>query len=125
MVVLGLAASATAQEPFAKLVGPVAIKPVAAQATLEVPFITWGGDAATFLANGGLDTQPQSLFGRSGLKIKLTKGDDFVTQVKNYVGGRTPFLRGTMRMLGQASEVIGADPRHETRGRSAALLECR
>ena len=73
---------------------------------LEVPFITWGGDVATFLANGGLDTKPQSLYGRTGLKIKLTPGDDFVGQVKNYVSGKTPFLRGTFRMLGQASEVI-------------------
>jgi len=102
---------AAAQEPFAKLVGPLEVKDVTPQKVWEVPFLTWGGDVATFLANGGLETTPQSLYGKQGLKLKLIKGDDFVTQVKNYVSGRTPFLRGTMHMLGQASEVIGADPR--------------
>src|SRR5262249_34361119 len=44
---------------------------------LEVPFIFWGGDVATFHANGGLETTPDSLFGKQGLKLKLTPGDDF------------------------------------------------
>ncbi len=43
--------------------------------------------------------------------MKLIPGDDFVGQVKNYMAGKTPFLRGTFRMLGQASEVLGSDPR--------------
>src|SRR5262245_54676032 len=71
---------------------------------LEVPFIFWGGDVATFHANGGLETTPDSLFGKQGLKLKLTPGDDFAAQVKNYLDNKTPFLRGTMSMLGQASE---------------------
>ena len=103
--------SAVAQEKFSKIVGPIRVGPVSNQSTLQVPFITWGGDTATFLANGGLDTKPQSIYARHGLKIKLTPGDDFVAQVKDYVSGKTPFLRGTFRMLGQASEVIGSDPR--------------
>jgi ABC-type nitrate/sulfonate/bicarbonate transport system substrate-binding protein len=71
---------------------------------LEVPFIFWGGDVATFHANGGLETTPDSLFGKQGLKLKLVPGDDFGGQVKNYLDNKTPFLRGTMSMLGQASE---------------------
>src|SRR5262249_36015690 len=51
---------------------------------LEVPFIFWGGDVATFHANGGLETTPDSLFGKQGLKIKLVPGDDFGAQVTNY-----------------------------------------
>ncbi|MEO8495422.1 MAG: hypothetical protein ABI614_10145 [Planctomycetota bacterium] len=101
----------SAQELFSKLVGPVTIKPVVPQAPLHVPFITWGGDVATFHANGGLDTKPNSIFAKQGLKIKLNAGDDFVGQVRDYMSGKTPFLRGTFRMLGQASEVIGSDPR--------------
>lgn len=100
-----------AQELFSKIVGPVAIKSVAPQDPLHVPFITWGGDVATFHANGGLDTKPNSIFSKQGLKIKLSPGDDFVGQVRDYMSGKTPFLRGTFRMLGQASEVIGSDPR--------------
>src|SRR5712664_2872053 len=50
------------------------IKP---DAVVEVPFIFWGGDVATFYANGGLETTPDSLFGKQGLKLKLVPGDDF------------------------------------------------
>lgn len=113
-VVLGLCvmgAEASAQETFADLVGPVKVQPVKAAAQTEVPFITWGGDVATFLANDGLTTRPGTIFAKQGLKIKLVNGDDFVGQVRRYMGGQTPFLRGTFRMLGLASEVIGSDPR--------------
>ncbi len=105
--------AATAQEPFTNLVGPVAVGPVKWKAgdALEVPYILWGGDVATFHANGGLNTKPGSTYQKLGLNLKLRAGDDFVTQVKRYVAGDTPFLRGEMRMLGLASEVIGSDPR--------------
>lgn len=105
------ASHATAQEKFSSITGPLDVKPVQGGEPIHVPFITWGGDAATFYANGGLETKPDSIYGKSGLKLKLTPGDDFVQQVKDYMGGKSPFLRGTMRMLGQASEVIGKDPR--------------
>ncbi|MEL7265522.1 MAG: ABC transporter substrate-binding protein [Planctomycetota bacterium] len=103
--------NASAQKPFAQLVGPVSFGPVKPSAMTEIPFITWGGDAATFHANGGLSTRPGSIFQKQGLKVRLTPGDDFIGQVRNYVSGKSPFLRGTMRMLGQASEVIGKDSR--------------
>ena len=105
------AAPAVAQKKFSELVGPVAVKPVQKTDVLSVPFITWGGDVATFHANGGLATQSNTIFARQGLKLKLTPGDDFISQVKDYLSGKTPFLRGTFRMLGQASEVLGSDPR--------------
>ncbi|TWT29728.1 ABC transporter substrate-binding protein [Blastopirellula retiformator] len=108
---LQFASTATAQEKFSSITGPLDVTPVAKSEPIQVPFITWGGDAATFYANGGLDTKPDSIYGKAGLKLKLTPGDDFVQQVKDYMGGKSPFLRGTMRMLGQASEVIGKDPR--------------
>jgi ABC-type nitrate/sulfonate/bicarbonate transport system substrate-binding protein len=75
-----------------------------------VPFIFWGGDTATFLANGGLETNPDSLFGKHGLKVKLTPGDDFDKQVDAYLANKTPFLRGTLSMLGQVSEKLTAKP---------------
>jgi ABC-type nitrate/sulfonate/bicarbonate transport system substrate-binding protein len=101
---------AVAQQLFSELVGNVRPQPVKEGPVLNVPFITWGGDVATFHANGGLNTKSDSLFGKSGLNIKLTPGDDFIQQVTSYLAGETPFLRGTMRMLGQASEVLGATP---------------
>jgi NMT1/THI5 like len=102
---------AHAQELFSSRVGNVKVDNVKQADTLEVPFILWGGDVATFYANGGLDTKPNSLFDGQHLKLHLTPGDDFTAQVKNYLSGKTPFLRGTFSMLGQASEVLNADPR--------------
>jgi ABC-type nitrate/sulfonate/bicarbonate transport system substrate-binding protein len=102
---------APAQELFSDRVGSVKVDAVKEAGALEVPYILWGGDVATFYADGGLDTKPGSLFDKQGLKLHLTPGDDFTAQVKNYLSGKSPFLRGTTSMLGQASEVLSADPR--------------
>ena len=101
---------AVAQQRFTELVGSVSTQPVKASSPLSVPFITWGGDVATFYANGGLTTQSGSIYDSLGLKLKLTPGDDFIQQVKDYMSGKSPFLRGTFRMIGQASEVLGSSP---------------
>jgi ABC-type nitrate/sulfonate/bicarbonate transport system substrate-binding protein len=106
-----LFSSLYAQENFKSLVGSVKVQEVAKGATIQVPYITWGGDVATFMANGDMKTRSGSTYQGMGLDIQLTPGDDFVGQVKNYVSGKSPFLRGTMHMLGLASEVIGADPK--------------
>jgi hypothetical protein len=84
---------------------------VQAAPPLVVPYITWGGDVATFYANGGLETRPGTIFQKQGLNLRLTPGDDFIQQVRDYMAGKTPFLRGTFHMLGMASEAISADPR--------------
>ncbi len=99
------------QERFSDLVGNVSVKPVASAKTLQVPYITWGGDMATFYGNGGLKTKSGSVFQKQGLDLNLVPGDDFIGQVKDYLSGKSPFLRGTFRMMGMASEVIGSDPR--------------
>jgi ABC-type nitrate/sulfonate/bicarbonate transport system substrate-binding protein/outer membrane protein OmpA-like peptidoglycan-associated protein len=78
---------------------------------VAVPMITWGGDAATLLGNGGKDTKPESLFGKAGLKLKLYKQDDPVAQVKDYLEGKTPFLRGTMGMINTYTEITNFDAR--------------
>jgi len=98
-------------ESFSEIVGPVQVGEVASGDAVEVPFIVWGGDMATFYANGGLTTQPGSLFADQGIDVDLVPGDDFPQQVRNYLEGKSPFLRGTYRMLGMASEVLGQDPR--------------
>ncbi len=108
---LALSVSLVAQEPFSDLLGPYKTGTVAKSGPVEVPYILWGGDVATFLANGDIKTQPASIFKESGLDVQLVNGDDFVGQVRNYMQGKSPFLRGTMHMLGLASEVIGSDAR--------------
>jgi ABC-type nitrate/sulfonate/bicarbonate transport system substrate-binding protein len=106
-----LCAGVRAQEKFSELVGPTRVANVAKSGSIQVPYILWGGDVATFLANGDLKTKPASIFQQSGLDVQLVPGDDFVEQVRNYMGGKSPFLRGTMHMIGLAGEVVGADPR--------------
>ncbi len=99
------------EQRFGALVGPVQVKEVSSARPLVLPYITWGGDVATFHANGGLETKPGSIFAKLGLAFRMTPGDDFVQQVRDYMGGKTPFLRATFHMIGLASEVIGTDPR--------------
>lgn len=96
---------------FAGLVGTVKVGDVSNTSTLQTPFIVWGGDMATFYANGGLQTKPGTIFDKQGLKLNLVPGDDFVQQVRDYMSGKSPFLRGTFRMISLASEVIDQDPR--------------
>jgi ABC-type nitrate/sulfonate/bicarbonate transport system substrate-binding protein/outer membrane protein OmpA-like peptidoglycan-associated protein len=108
---LTLPGQASAAESFAKLVGQVQVGDVRQTSPLQTPFITWGGDMVTFYCNGGLQTKPDTIFAKQGLNLKLTPGDDFVQQVRDYLAGKTPFLRGTFRMIGMASEVIAQDPR--------------
>ncbi len=100
-----------AKPASAKVQGVRVADAPAATGQVMVPMITWGGDAATLHGNGGMTTSPDSLFGGAGLDIRLEKEDDFVAQVRNYLEGRTPFLRGTMGMINTYSEVLNADPR--------------
>lgn len=99
-----------AQQKFSAIVGPTTAGKVKETGPLEVPYITWGGDVGFFVANGGLDTQKGSVYDQMGLNLKFTKGDDFVGQVRRYMKGDSPFLRGTFSMIGMASEVCGSDP---------------
>ncbi len=88
-----------------------AIGPVSKSKQLQLPYITWGGDVATFHANGGLQTTQGSIFAQQGLSFDMQPADDFAQQIRDYMSGKSPFLRGTFRMMGLASEIIGKDPR--------------
>ena len=111
MMLFYLMFSANAQERFADTVGQVSIQEVTSISPLVVPYITWGGEAALFHANGGVKTQPGTIMEKQGLNIELVPGDNFQQQVRDYLSGKTPILRGTFRMIAQASEVIGRDAR--------------
>jgi len=109
---LGLIGAAAAEDSFAKKVGDAKAADLKPAAVYDVPFLTWGGDVATFYANGGDKvTKGGTLLDKHGLKVNLVNGDDFPGQVKNYLSGKTPYLRGTMSQIGQASEVLSRDPR--------------
>lgn len=106
-----VAGTASGDNDFSKLTGDITAKPVQEKEVYDMPWITWGGDVILFESNGGVGiTVVTSTLGKMGLKYNLVQGDDFVTQVKQYMSGETPFLRGTWRMLSQASGVLGSSP---------------
>jgi len=73
----------------------------------EMPIITWGGDIATILANGNKDiTSNGSIFAKNGLRYQLKREDVFEDQIKNYIKGDTPYLRGTMSMINMAAAAV-------------------
>lgn len=79
---------------------------------VTVPLITWGADIRTIYANGNShSTTRDSIFGKAGLNYRLVREDIFVNQVKNYMSGKTPYLRGTLGMINMAAEVLNKDAR--------------
>ncbi|MBI2570834.1 MAG: ABC transporter substrate-binding protein [Candidatus Schekmanbacteria bacterium] len=95
-------------KPFSKLVKAKS-RAFSGKTPIPVPLITWGGDVATVLANGGRETAAGSIFAAEGLKLALNREDDFVKQVESYLSGETPYLRGTLGMINMASEALSAD----------------
>ncbi len=77
-----------------------------------VPVITWGGDLATLYANGNSrTTQAGSLFAKQGLQLNLKRQDVFAEQLKDYLRGKSPYLRGTLGMINSAADLLNKDPR--------------
>ena len=111
LILMFLCPQSNAEDLFSETVGAVTIQAVNSTTPLVVPYITWGGEAALFHANGGLQTKPGSIMSNLGLNLKLVPGNDFPQQVRDYLAGKSPILRGTFRMISQASEVIGRDDR--------------
>lgn len=75
--------------------------------TRNLPIITWGGDIATIFGNGNQRaTKSGSIFAQHGLKYKLVREDVFANQLKNYISGKTPYLRGTLGMINSASDLL-------------------
>ena len=107
-----LAAAKFVDAPPLTRVAKSAVAACPAHDVLPLPLITWGGDIATIYANGNqVETARNSLFARSNLKVRLAREDVLSRQLDNYLACRSPFLRGTMGMLGQVAEVTDRDPR--------------
>ena len=74
---------------------------------VNIPIITWAADGVTVSSNNGTAPNAQSSLAKSmGAQAKLELIDDFDQQVANYVSGHSPFLRGTVGMIVQASEAL-------------------
>jgi ABC-type nitrate/sulfonate/bicarbonate transport system substrate-binding protein/outer membrane protein OmpA-like peptidoglycan-associated protein len=97
--------------PLSEALGKVAVRDVAPGPT-QVPIITWGGDIATILANGNQARTTQgSIFAGRGLDLRLVREDVFSKQIEAYLGGKSPYLRGTVGMLNLAADALARDPR--------------
>ena len=87
-----------------------AVKPVPvdlAHGPLRVPIITWAADGVTVAANDGLTPTPNSALARAvGKSVQLELVDRFDEQVKNYIAGKSAFLRGTVGMIDLAAEAL-------------------
>lgn len=110
VLALCLFCSISYAQTFESTLGKIEVGEVK-EGIIEVPFLTWGGDIPTFMANGGFTTTPNSVYGQSKLNLKMVNGDNFQQQVKDYLSGKSPYLRSTVHMLGLASEIISKDPR--------------
>jgi ABC-type taurine transport system substrate-binding protein len=76
---------------------------------LQMPFITWAADGVTIHANGGEKPNAGSKLGRAaGTPVKLERVDEFDKQLRAYISGDSPFLRGTIGMINLASEGLTA-----------------
>lgn len=102
-----LAASPIQAPPLSQALSKAAVQPVEPGTQVLVPIITWGGDIATLVANGNaMQTKQGSPFAREGLYVKLYREDVFAKQVESYLAGKSPYLRGTLGMVQQASDVL-------------------
>ncbi|MCK5898178.1 MAG: ABC transporter substrate-binding protein [Methylococcales bacterium] len=85
---------------------------VQASEVTTIPIITWGGDIATLHGNGDTTvTHESSILAKLGVKNRLIRQDIFSKQIESYLAGTTPYLRGTLGMINQASDVLNKDPR--------------
>lgn len=97
-------------QPFRSLVGDVSVGEVKDD-VIQLPLILWGGDLPFLMANGGVNTTPDSIYGKMGLKVKLVHGDDPIQQVRDYMSGQSAYIRMTMRMAGLAGELLNENPK--------------
>jgi ABC-type nitrate/sulfonate/bicarbonate transport system substrate-binding protein/outer membrane protein OmpA-like peptidoglycan-associated protein len=101
----------TTARPLASVV-TTPVNDCAKLSQLPVPIIAWGGDMPTIYANGSSEaTAPGSLFAKNNLSVKLYREDRWPKQIEDFLSCKTPFLRGTLGMIAQASDVLNADPR--------------
>lgn len=99
-------------KPLAQALADVKVGNVRATDPVQVPFITWGGDIATILANGNQRrTASSSVMAQEGLSVDLVREDVFTRQLEAYMSGRSPYLRGTMGMISMASDLLARDER--------------
>ena len=79
---------------------------------VTVPLDTWGGYAALFSANKGIDPNKASLFYQYGhFAVKLVNIEDSTAQLKGYAGGQYPIIWAQMDSLPLLVDAFKVDKR--------------
>ena len=99
--------------PLAERISPK-IQDCRAADTLTVPIRTSGAYLVPLMGNGyAPSTQPDSLFGKRGLDVKLVRKNRLADQLAAYMACEMPILCGTQGMINLAADLTEADPRTE------------
>ena len=99
-------------EPLSRIVAGTAVETVKKGERIRLPVNSRCGDIATILANGAEAlTQPGSRFNTAKLDFQLVREEIFPIQLKSYLSGKSPYLRGTIGMINMAAEALSQDPR--------------
>lgn len=69
---------------------------------IKLPVITWGADAKVVLAD------MEGIFKDEGLNVSLFLENNLTKQVEMCISGKTPYIRGTMGMICDASDAFKA-----------------
>ncbi|MEA3303946.1 MAG: ABC transporter substrate-binding protein [Pseudomonadota bacterium] len=99
-------------EPLSKILADTAVADIKKGARLQLPVNSRCGDIVTVLANGAQShTKPGTLFHTAKLDYQLVLQNNFPTQLKSYLSGKTPYLRGTIGMINMAAGALSQDAR--------------
>ncbi len=81
---------------------------------LTVPIRTSGAYVVPLMGNGyALSTEPDSLFGKRDLDVRLVRQNRITDQLAAYMACEMPILGGTQGMINLAADITEADPRTE------------
>jgi NitT/TauT family transport system substrate-binding protein len=79
---------------------------------ITIPLDTWGGYAALFAANGGINPSKDSLFYKRGkFAVQLVREENATTQLQGYASGKYPIIWAPMDSLPILYDALHTDKR--------------
>ena len=78
---------------------------------VKFPINIWGGWTPLIVANGGLRTTPDSIFGRKGLAVDLIINDSSVDVMRGFASGNFHVLWATLDMVALYAPALSVDSR--------------
>ncbi len=79
---------------------------------IRIPLVTWGGYAALFAANNGIQPNKESLFYKNGkFVVELVRDEDPNSHLSNYAKGKYPIIWSTVDTMPLLYDVFKNDKR--------------